>query len=110
MIQSEFVIRDNKILSFSLKGHSGLAEAGSDVLCASVSAMALLVINTLSDAMDARLDLQIEEKEPRISCTVLSVPSEGARGAEGILHGFYLQMKDLSETYPDHLTVRTKTK
>lgn len=109
MICSEFVIRNNKILAFSVEGHSGLAEAGSDVLCASVSAMAQLVINTLSEVFGAKLDLRIEEEIPLISLRLLQIPEGEEKGAEGVLRGFYLQMQDLAEIYPAYLSVRTKT-
>ena len=110
MIRAEFVIQDNKILSFSVEGHSGLAQSGEDILCASVSAMSQLVINTLTEVFDAKLDLLIDEKKPLIRCSLKSVSEEKRNGAEGILYGFYLQMKDLSEMYSAHLTVRTKSK
>ncbi|MBE6713613.1 MAG: ribosomal-processing cysteine protease Prp [Ruminococcaceae bacterium] len=108
MIRSEFVIRDNKVLAFSVEGHSGLAEAGSDVLCASVSAMAMLVINTLSEVFSAELDLEIDDAKPVIRCTLKNVSPEAKTGAEGVLYGFYLQMKDLAEVYPKNLSIRTK--
>ncbi len=108
MIRAEFVIRDNKVLAFSVEGHSGLAEAGSDVLCASVSGMATLVLNTLTEVFSAELSLEIDEAKPLISCRLLSVKEEAAVGAEGILYGFYLQLKDLAQVYPENLSIRTK--
>ncbi len=108
MICAEFVIRDNKVLAFSVEGHSGLAEAGSDVLCASVSAMASLVINTLSEVFSAELALKIDEARPLISCKLKSVSEEAAYGAEGILRGFYIQLQDLAQVYPENLSIRTK--
>ncbi|MBQ3075929.1 MAG: ribosomal-processing cysteine protease Prp [Clostridia bacterium] len=108
MICSEFVIRQNKILAFSVEGHSGLAEAGSDVLCASVSAMSSLVINTLTEVFQAELALEIDEEKPLISCKLQSVSAESEKAAEGILQGFYLQMKDLAQVYPENLSIRTK--
>ncbi len=108
MICSEFVIRDNKVLAFSVEGHSGLAESGNDILCASVSAMAMLVINTLTEVFSAELALEIDEAKPLISCKLQSVSKDSEKGAEGILYGFYLQLKDLAEVYPKNLSIRTK--
>ena len=108
MIRSEFVIKDNKVLTFSVKGHSGLSEAGSDVLCASVSAMTTLVINTLTEVFSAELALEIDDAKPLITCSIQSVSREAQNGAEGVMYGFYLQMKDLAELYPENLSIRTK--
>ena len=106
MIRSEFVIKDNKVQAFSVEGHSGLAPSGEDILCASVSSMTQLVINTLSEVVGAKLDLSIEEEKARISCRVLSVPEEHKDAARCILRGFYIQMKDLAEMYGANLSVR----
>jgi len=109
MIRSEFVIQDNKILSFSIRDHAGLAPAPFDVLCASVSAMSLLVINTLKEVFHAKLDLVIDEETPLIRLVLQSFPPEEESAVQGILRGLLLQLQDLAEQYPDHLTVRTKS-
>ncbi len=106
MIKSEFVISDNKILAFSVEGHSGLAPQGEDILCASVSAMTQLVINTLAEVVEANLDLSIEEEKAKIACRILSVSKEREREAQCILKGFLIQMKDLAEMYSANLSVR----
>ncbi len=108
MIRSEFVIQNNKILAFSVEGHSGLAEAGSDILCASVSGMTQLVLNTLTEVFGAELQARIDEEIPLISARILSIPESEEKGAQGILRGFLIQMQDLAETYPANLSVRTK--
>ena len=38
MIKAEFYDREGRITGFSVSGHSGYAEAGADIVCASVSA------------------------------------------------------------------------
>ena len=106
MIKTEFVISDNKILAFSVEGHSGLAPSGEDILCASVSAMTQLVLNTLSEVVKAELDLSIKEDEAKISCRILSVPSDREDTVQSILKGFYIQLCDLAEVYRAYLSVR----
>ncbi len=108
MIRSEFVIRNNKILAFSVQGHSGLAEAPHDILCASVSAMTQLIINTLQEVVGVKADVCIEEEKPLISLQIVSVPQGEEKTVEAILQGFYLQMQDLEKTYPTYLSVRVK--
>jgi len=106
MIFSEFVIRDNKIHSFSVKGHSDLAEAPHDVLCASVSAMTLLTINTVREVFQAEVSLNILEEIPLISMELLFVSPEKEEAVCGVLQGLLLQLKDLKEQYPSYLTVK----
>ena len=108
MIRWEFVIRDNKFLSFSVQGHAGLAPAPHDVLCAAVSAMTQLVVNTLQEVFEAELSLQIDEEKPLVAANVLSVPPESESAVQGVLQGLVLQVKDLETRYPDHLAVKIK--
>ncbi|MBQ9921105.1 MAG: ribosomal-processing cysteine protease Prp [Clostridia bacterium] len=38
---------DNVFYGFSEHGHTGYGESGDDVLCAAISAMTMLIINTI---------------------------------------------------------------
>ena len=108
MIRAEFVIRDNKIRSFSTKGHAGLAEAGHDVLCAAVSAMTELTVNTVTDVFGAHCTVCVEEENAHISMTVDAVEPSREDAVEGVLRGYLLQLKALEKQYPKHLAVREK--
>ncbi len=108
MISVEFVISDNKILSFSVQGHSGLAPAPHDILCASVSAMTSLVLNTLTEVFAAEIDLLIDEEAPLISAKSFSSSEENERAVQGVLQGYKLQLLDLRKTYSANLSVKTK--
>ena len=108
MIRAEFVTEDNKFIGFSVKGHSGLRPSGEDILCASVSGMAMLVINTLQEVFKATLSLDIREEVPLLSADVLSVPSQNEIGAFGTIEGFWLQLSDLEKQYPGNLTVNVR--
>ncbi|MBR7164966.1 MAG: ribosomal-processing cysteine protease Prp [Clostridia bacterium] len=108
MIRVEFVITDNKILAFSVSGHAGFAPAPHDILCASVSAMTQLVINTVTDVFRAELQLEIDEQKPLIRAELDSVPDENRGAVQGVLRGFFLQLEAFAEQYPSHVSVRTK--
>ena len=106
MIYSEFVICRNKIHAFSVKGHSGFAEAPGDILCASVSAMTLLTLNTLQEVFGAELNLKIDEKKPLIDAKIVSFPQEKEEAVFGVVKGFFIQLQDLEKQYPEYLSVR----
>ena len=108
MIRVEFVIKDNKVLAFSLKGHAGLAPAPHDILCSAVSAMAQLVINTVTEVFSAELDLEIDEEKPLIRASYISAPEGKEEAVLGVFQGLKLQLEALGETYPSHLAVRTE--
>ena len=46
MIQVKFFRQGNAVWGFSESGHAAYAESGDDIVCAAVSAMTMLVINT----------------------------------------------------------------
>ena len=47
MIKCEFFTEDDRITGFTVSGHSGYAEAGSDIICASVSAIVTMAEATV---------------------------------------------------------------
>ncbi len=108
MIRAEFVIRDNKFVSFEVKGHAGLAPAPHDILCAAVSSMTYLVINTATDVFGAKLDLLLDEENAEIRARIESVLPDREEALQGIFRGLLLQLTALTEQYPNHITVRTK--
>ena len=46
---------------FEEQGHAGYGEAGDDVVCAAISAMTMLVINTIEVAYASDVDYSIDE-------------------------------------------------
>ena len=101
MIRAEFVIRDNKIQSFSTKGHAGLAPAPHDVLCAAVSAMAMLTVNNITDSFGVPATVSVEEESATID---LSLDNGDERGCI-LIAGFKRELEILAEDYPDHVRI-----
>ena len=108
MIRSEFFIPDQRIHSFSVEGHSGLAPAPHDILCATVSGMTMLTLNTLQEVFGATLRLTVDEDHPLIQAELIDIPKEKEEAVQGVLRGLLLQLQDLQEQYPKHLAVCIK--
>ena len=51
MTRSKFFLKDGLLQGFTLDGHSGAGEAGTDIICAAVSSAAYLIANTLTEVM-----------------------------------------------------------
>ncbi len=68
MIKVTFYKESEKGLysGFNVKGHSGYAEAGSDIVCASVSSMVMLFLNMAEGVYNADAELKIVEKDAEI--------------------------------------------
>ena len=96
---------------FEEQGHAGYGEAGDDVVCAAISAMTMLVINTIEVAYASDVDYSIDE-----GATHIMVRSKAALpefeddelkryAVSGIFLAYYKQIEDMLEEYYDYLDV-----
>ena len=98
MIKVKVIRTGGCITGFDVSGHSGYSEAGSDIICASVSSAAYMTANTVTDILS--LNPVINEKDGSLS---LSLRSDEAEKARDILEGFALHIKELAKQYPDYI-------
>ena len=96
--------RDNGRLSgFVCQGHSGYASAGEDIVCAAISSSITLSECIINDVHRTGAEVAVAEEGARVS---LKLPSgKDCEGAEAVLKGLLMYMKELQSEYPDHLTV-----
>ncbi len=96
---------------FKEVGHSGYEDAGRDVVCAAISAMTMLVINTIEVSIGSSVDYTVDEKS-----TDIEVMAKGALpeyesdekkryATASVIQGYYLQLNDMIEDYYDYLEV-----
>ena len=96
---------------FEEQGHTGFGEAGDDILCAAISSMTMLLINTVEVAYASSVDYQIDEGATRISVRCKAAlpefeADERKRYAiAGLIEAYYLQLNDMLEEYYDYLDV-----
>ena len=95
-------------------GHSGFGESGNDILCAALSAMSMLIINTVEVAYASDIDYDIDEGATRIvvrSKSALPEYEEDERkryAISGLFMSYFYQLNDLVEEYYDFLEVEVK--
>ena len=61
---------------FHVSGHAGYDESGKDIICAAVSSMTMLVINTLEVVLGCDVDYDIDENTADITRRT-NAPSSG---------------------------------
>ena len=99
---------------FEESGHSGYADAGNDILCAALSAMSMLIINTVEVAYASDIDYSIDEGATRIVVRSKSAlpefeDDERKRYAiSGLFMSYFYQLNDLVEEYYENLEVEVK--
>ena len=101
-----FHMEGSRITGFDARGHSGYAEAGSDIVCAAVTSTVRLVECVLNDVMGLCASVKVNEKTALIS---LRIPGSLGQTAETtcqtILTGMMVYLSDLHNEYPDNLEV-----
>ena len=97
MTKVEFFTQDGRITGFSCSGHAGYGEAGTDIVCAAVSAAVGLTECTVNDVCGARAKVRVDEAKAGVTLTLPAVCDE-EEAVQAALSG-------LREEYPDYLDV-----
>ncbi len=97
---------------FEEQGHTGFAESGEDILCSALSAMTMLIINTIEVSYASTVDYTIDEKTTDIRLIAKSAlpkyESDERRqfAISGLIQAYFYQLMDLVEEYYDYLDVK----
>ena len=96
---------------FEEAGHTGYGESGDDVLCAALSAMTMLIINTIEVSYASSVDYSIDEKTTDIRLIAKSAlpkyesDEKKQYAVSGLIQAYFYQLMDLVEEYYDYLSV-----
>ena len=104
MTTIEIFNHDGRINGFSVSGHSGYAEAGSDIVCAAVTTAVRFAECTINDVLGNHANTKVNEIEPRITLT-LPAACDDEDAVQDVLNGFILTMLSLRDDYPDYIEV-----
>ena len=104
MTRCEFFTENERITGFSVSGHSGYSEAGSDIVCAAVSAVVSMAEATINDVCGAKAKVRVKEADARITLT-LPASCDEEETVQAVLSGLMLTLISLREDYPDYIEV-----
>ncbi len=85
-----------KLIGFFSSGHSGYAESGQDIICASVSVLTINTINSIEHFTSDKFDCHQNEEKAQIDFKIKGSPSHDS---EVLLNAMFLGLKDIEETY-----------
>ena len=97
-------MEDERITGFSVSGHSGYAEAGSDIVCAAVSAIVTMAEATINDVCGAKAKVRVKEEDARVTLT-LPASCDEEESIQAVLAGMLLTLCSLRDDYPDYIEV-----
>ena len=97
-------MEDDRITGFSVSGHSGYAEAGTDIVCAAISAVVTMAEATINDVCGAKAKVRVKEQDSRVTLTLPSSCDE-EETVQAVLSGMLVTLLNLKEQYPDYIEV-----
>ena len=104
MTRCEFFTEEDRITGFSISGHSGYAEAGSDIVCAAISAVVTMAEATINDVCGAKAKVRVKSDTARITLT-LPASCDEEESVQAVLAGMMLYLCSLRDEYPDYIEV-----
>ncbi|MCI8827298.1 MAG: ribosomal-processing cysteine protease Prp [Ruminiclostridium sp.] len=106
MTTASFAIEAGRMVSFSVEGHSGLAEAGEDVLCAAITSAVRLTECAINDVLGLEAPVKVRERDASIT---IKLPRKLEGEADGVcqtlLTALMVYFVQLQEEYPQHIIV-----
>ena len=103
-----FVDSASRITGFSIKGHSGYAEEGSDIVCAGISALAI----TTENALCQLVKLSPTERGGSDGFVEVILPDkmsdEQMHDAQLLLSALHLGLENIAQAYPDYVRLTTR--
>ena len=104
MTKCEFFRDGARITGFSVSGHSGYSEAGTDIVCAAISAVVGMAEATINDVCGGKAKVRVKEADARITLTLPAVCDE-EESVQAVLAGMMLYLLSLRDEYSDFIEV-----
>lgn len=105
MIKADFFFsKEGQISGFCIHGHAMYDDPGEDIVCASVSSAAYMTVNTLTEIVKVKAD--IEDANDGMMKVVVSTADRDR--AKYFLEGLKLHITELAKMYPRNIRVNEK--
>ncbi len=99
MIQAVFEKKNGRLCGVTITGHAGFAEAGQDIVCASVSSAVQLSANLITDTFREKAKVTVQEN-------LIGITLKEQRGnGSAVLNGLSDHLRYLSEDYPGTIQI-----
>lgn len=98
------VIKNDKEFVLEIKGHSGYADKGNDIVCSSISSMSLMLVEYLNRTYGI---MEIDESDGSLYCKTRKIMDGHTLE---LLGAYSSMMKQLVEQYPNNVRYEVITK
>ncbi len=108
MISAVLYRKQGRFTGYSATGHSGYAEAGSDIVCAGVSALSITCVNAMEKLLGVRVSPRVEEETGMLAFDLPDIPGELGSGVQLLMGALGQGLSDLQEAYPGFVKFEIK--
>jgi uncharacterized protein YsxB (DUF464 family) len=106
MTTVKFRMEDDRIIGFDSEGHSGYAEAGTDIVCAAITSAIRLVETTVNDVLGLCAAVKVQEQDAKISLRLPGgLSAEAETTCQTLMTGLMVYFAQLRDEYPDNIEV-----
>ncbi len=98
-----------EITGFTCNGHTGYAEIGKDIVCASVSSITQSAVMGLTKVLNLNCNYKINSKKGSLECWLPKIENpQLISNAQVILQTALVALQDLEQGYPSNIKVEVK--
>ena len=101
-----FYSEGSRLTGLEMKGHSGYAPQGEDIVCAALTSAVRLIECAVNDVLGLEASVMVRDKDASIS---LKLPKALEAGSESVcqtlLAALLVHCVQLAEEYPENITV-----
>ena len=108
MTYAKFFQKNGQIVSFEISGHTGFSVEGEDILCAAVSSAVYMAANTITDVLNQKADIRVDDSNGYFSFSLSNMLPENEKNIamQVVLKGLLLHLSGLEEQYKQYLTIQ----
>ncbi len=107
MISAVLYREEGRYTGFRAEGHSGYAEAGSDIVCAAVSVLGCTCVNSLESLLGVRVRMKGNE-DGLLDFDLPEIPREREEGVQLLMGALRQGLSDLEDGYPAYIRLQIK--
>lgn len=101
-----FYMEGERIVGFTVQGHSGYADEGSDIICAAVTSAVRLTECAINDVLGLEAAVKVRDKDASITLKLPSTLGQTNESTcQALLTALMVHFVQLAEEYPDYISV-----
>ena len=101
-----FCSEGSRIVGFEVKGHSGYATQGEDIVCAAITSAVRLTECAINDVLGLEAAVKVRDKDASITLKLPSTLGQTNESTcQALLTALMVHFVQLAEEYPDYISV-----